>query len=232
MDIKSIFLKCIKYEINREAVPLIDEELSEEQLAELYQLTRSHDLTHIIAKTLKAENKLVNQQLEKAFTSSLHVALFCDEQKRFVKTQIAKVFEEVKIAHVLLKGAVLSNYYPESWMRNSCDLDVLVRLEDLEEASNILIQKLGYTLGKRSSHDITLFATNGIIVELHYDLIEVMPRVDNILSKVWEDVILEENSEANYIMPDELFYFYHIAHMAKHFAHGGCGIRSFIDVWI
>lgn len=33
-------------------------------------------------------------------------------------------------------------------------------------------------------------------------------------------------------MPDELFYFYHIAHMAKHFEYGGCGVRPFIDLWI
>ena len=33
-------------------------------------------------------------------------------------------------------------------------------------------------------------------------------------------------------MTDEMFYFYHIAHMAKHFEIGGCGIRPFIDLWI
>ena len=32
-------------------------------------------------------------------------------------------------------------------------------------------------------------------------------------------------------MTDEMFYFYHIAHMAKHFEEGGCGIRPFIDLW-
>ncbi len=33
-------------------------------------------------------------------------------------------------------------------------------------------------------------------------------------------------------MPDEMFYFYHVAHMAKHFEYGGCGIRTLIDLWI
>jgi hypothetical protein len=33
-------------------------------------------------------------------------------------------------------------------------------------------------------------------------------------------------------MTDELFYFYHIAHMAKHFMNGGCGIRPLLDLWI
>lgn len=29
-----------------------------------------------------------------------------------------------------------------------------------------------------------------------------------------------------------MFYFYHLAHMAKHFENGGCGIRPFIDITI
>lgn len=33
-------------------------------------------------------------------------------------------------------------------------------------------------------------------------------------------------------MTDAFFYFYHLAHMAKHFETGGCGIRPFIDLWI
>ena len=29
-----------------------------------------------------------------------------------------------------------------------------------------------------------------------------------------------------------MFYCYHIAHMAKHMRFGGCGIRSFVGIWI
>ena len=29
-----------------------------------------------------------------------------------------------------------------------------------------------------------------------------------------------------------MFYYYHIAHMAKHFQNGGCGVRPFLDLWI
>lgn len=29
-------------------------------------------------------------------------------------------------------------------------------------------------------------------------------------------------------MKEEMFYFYHIAHLAKHFEVGGCGIRQII----
>ena len=33
-------------------------------------------------------------------------------------------------------------------------------------------------------------------------------------------------------MVDEMFYFYHIAHMAKHFEIGGCGVRPFLDSYL
>ena len=34
------------------------------------------------------------------------------------------------------------------------------------------------------------------------------------------------------VMREDLFYFYHVSHMAKHFVNGGCGVRPFIDLWI
>ena len=34
------------------------------------------------------------------------------------------------------------------------------------------------------------------------------------------------------IMSDEMFYFYHVSHMAKHFYDGGCGIKPFVDLWM
>lgn len=35
-----------------------------------------------------------------------------------------------------------------------------------------------------------------------------------------------------YILFDDYFYFYLIAHMAKHFQVGGRGVRSIVDTWI
>ena len=34
------------------------------------------------------------------------------------------------------------------------------------------------------------------------------------------------------VLSDDMFYFYHMSHMSKHFKNGGCGIRTFLDVWI
>ena len=71
-------------------------------------------------------------------------------------------------------------------------------------------------------------------VQMVYDLVEE-GRANNaiqVLCTVWENVTLHEGAGYWYEMSDAFYYFYHIAHMAKHFENGGCGIRPFIDLWI
>ena len=71
-------------------------------------------------------------------------------------------------------------------------------------------------------------------MELHYDLIEdsCSEHSAKVLQTVWETASLANGSQYRHEMSDSMFYFYHIAHMAKHFEHGGCGIRPFVDLWI
>ena len=54
-----------------------------------------------------------------------------------------------------------------------------------------------------------------------------------VLRRVWDTAVPHGDSTLRYDMPDDLFYFYHMAHMAKHFVStGGCGIRPLLDVWV
>lgn len=232
LEVKDIFFECIKQEINLNSTTKKDSIISDEQIEKLFHLAKSHDLTHIVAKVLKTKNVLKDARLNKVYRDSLYLALHRYERKKYVVNQISQIFEQENIPYILLKGAVLCNYYPEAWMRTSCDIDILVQEQDLDKAIDLLKDKLGFTFGKKDSHDISLLSRGKVHVELHFDLIEVMPKVDNVLSGVWKTAELGTESKVQYFMPDEMFYFYHIAHMAKHFGHGGCGIRSFLDVWI
>ena len=119
-------------------------------------------------------------------------------------------------------------------MRTSCDIDVLVQENDLERAASVLVDKLAYKRESKGSHDIGLFSDSGVHLELHYSLIEEkrVRNIESILPSVWEKAVpAAETSE--YVLRDEMFYYYHIAHMAKHFVGtGGCGVRSFVDIWV
>lgn len=139
-----------------------------------------------------------------------------------------------EIPFLPLKGSVIRKYYPEPWMRTSCDIDVLVHEKNLRAAVSCLVETLKYTEREQNSHDISLFSPSGVHLELHYNLIED-GRVNSstaILQNVWEQASPKKQYQYWFEMSDEMFYFYHIAHMAKHLQQGGCGIRTFIDLWI
>ena len=109
-----------------------------------------------------------------------------------------------------------------------------MRPQDLKTAVAALEEKLGYVAGKPGVHDVTLQCPGGAHMELHFDLIGEgrANSARDILATVWETAKPVESGAYRMEMDEGLFYFYHIAHMAKHFETGGCGIRPFIDLWL
>ena len=214
--------------------PLSEEysaDLNGESLAAVTALARKHDLLHLVAFGLQ-KNALIgaDHELRREIFSA---AVRCEQLEHELK-KLCGVLERAEIPFMPLKGSVLRKYYPEPWMRTSCDVDVLVRAVDVERASELLVEQCGYKRGGKGSHDITLFAKNGRHVELHYDLVEegLAVRAAEVLRSVWDTATVCAGYSYRYERPDEVFYFYHVAHMAKHFENGGCGVRPFIDLWI
>ena len=59
-----------------------------------------------------------------------------------------------------------------------------------------------------------------------------MDNIDRMLVKAWDHCRAEREGGYKYLQTNEYFMFHHIAHMAYHFVHGGCGIKPFIDLLI
>lgn len=214
---------------------LTDDERSlydDELLPALLTVAKKHDVAHLLAYALQ-KNGLVAQGHAGAEKQILQAFYRC-ERLNFEYDRLCAALEEAGVPFVPLKGAILRSYYPESWMRTSCDIDILVHREDLERSISCLTEKLRYDVKERATHDVSLYSPQGNHIELHFDLVEE-GRARNaigVLTSVWDHVSLRENSAYRYEMTDAFFYFYHIAHMAKHFESGGCGIRPFIDLKI
>ena len=208
------------------------EQISQEQINELLSISKKHDIEHLLAFGLK-QNNLIPKD-DKETEKRIFKAVYRYERLNFDYLRLCSALEEAQIPFIPLKGAVLRNFYPEAWMRTSCDLDVLVHREDLEKAVFYLVQNLKYIEKERTIHDVSLFSPNGNHIELHFDLLEEgrMNNANSVLAAVWKNVSLHKNCKYQYEMTDAFFYFYHIAHMAKHFENGGCGIRPFIDLQI
>ena len=235
-EIWTITLPILRSAVSDTPIPdACRNKLSPEMLQSVYAFAKKYDIAQIAAVALLADNTLRTDSIvETFFRKSLYIAVTRYEQMDYEIRRIREVFDAQKISYILLKGAQMRQYYPEPWMRTSCDVDILIRAEDTTRASDILTEKLSYVLTGRTPHDIS-FETQErkVHIELHHSLVEAnrAAKASDVLSGVWEKAEIAEKT-CRYTMPDELFYFYHIAHMAKHFEYGGCGVRPFIDLWI
>lgn len=203
-----------------------------DMLPAMSALARRHDLTHLLALGLK-NNGLCGEQGKELDNEMFRAAFRCEQLEHELK-KICGTLEKARITFIPLKGSVLRRYYPEPWMRTSCDIDVFVREADLDRAMEALSENLSYRIGEISDHDVQIYTPNGQHIELHRNLIEDhrINLAAEVLAAVWDTAIPHSGWTYWMEMPDELFYFYHIAHMAKHVDNGGCGIRPFLDIWV
>jgi hypothetical protein len=219
---------------NGDQVSDADKQLvTEDLLKDIVKLASKHDIAHLVALGI-INNELVDEQTKSQLQQIVFRAVYRYEKQNYELKQVCEALEKAQIPFIPLKGSVIRKYYPEPWMRTSCDIDVLVHEKNLRTAVSYLVENLNYTEHEQNSHDISLFSPSGNHIELHYDLVEnhIADSPSEILADVWNVVELKEGYSYHYEMPDDMFYFYHVAHMAKHFENGGCGIRPFIDLWI
>ncbi|MBQ9735278.1 MAG: nucleotidyltransferase family protein [Clostridia bacterium] len=200
------------------------------RLQGLYALAKRHDLAHLLAHAVHELGFVGEDPIFAALERELLLAIYRVEQLRFTLDEIALTLAEAKIPYMPLKGSVLRAAYPEPWMRTSCDVDVLVREEQLSAAIEAL-QAKGYTVDDHEIyHDVSMHSPTGMHLELHFHLGLLMPVIDAVLAPVWDYAVCDEGYR--YRMTDEFFYFHQIAHAARHFKIGGCGIRPFLDIYL
>lgn len=188
--------------------------VSVSNISGLYRLAQRHELAHLIGDALESGAAIAG-----GFQERLIEAHYRSERYLHAYEELRTCFEQENVQFIPLKGLVLRELYPEPWMRTSCDMDLLLHPEDMERAAKILEDTLQYRPKAMSAHDLSFISSDGVRVELHHTLIEGNP----VLEKVWDHC--QDNR-----MDEDYFYLYHIAHMAKHFLHGGCGIRPVLDL--
>ena len=229
-------LSLLRYELCQGEEPNGEErQFLREHAEALYKLSKAHDVAHLVASAMKRMGLLGDDESSQRFAKQQMLALYRSEHICYELTQITALFEKRNIPFMPLKGAVLRPLYPEPWMRTSCDIDVLVREEDLERGVAALMEALEYrSERKKGPHDVQLYSPSNVHIELHYNLVEDhhANEASRILSKIWTLSHVKSGTVAHYEMRSEILYLYHLAHMAKHFQNGGCGIKPFLDMVI
>ncbi len=228
--LQNIFIKILRAELSEATLDTeIREQLTPGVISALYELSKRHDLAHIVAASLQKNGLLTDDQVSAKFKQENAQAVYRHLQMEYAYKQICDVFEEKGIPYIPLKGAVLRQYYPQPSMRTSCDIDILIREENLECAVDALTQK-GFQCGERHYHDISLRSPRNIHLELHFHIQENTDNLDAVLKDVWQ--YAKPMTGSCYGLTKEFFLFYMFAHMSYHFLAGGCGIRPLMDIWV
>lgn len=234
-------ISLLKASIGERKIPdEIKESITPDSLAEVFEFADKHDVAQIVGDVLFKNKLMPDCEAAEAFRKCLLFSLMNYRCQALELESICNAFEEHNIAHLPLKGAVIRELYPEPWLRTGCDVDILIKQEDLEKASEIIVCTLNGENTFRGSHDWGFKTENGTYVELHFRLIEDYGKkgisthswLANCLENVWQYTERAEGKQYRFKMNDDVFYFYHIAHMAKHIENGGCGIRPFADLWL
>ena len=210
--------------------PLTEENIAytPELAKEILSLAKSHDIAHLVANYFLEQGILKESAAQ--FQTTVFQAIYRYEGQNFEYDRLCALLNQREISYLPLKGAILRKHYPAPWMRTSCDIDILVKKEDVQRAKTAIIEELGYEFRGHSTHDITLFSKGGVCLELHFDLKENDFRELDILTDVFSGAEVHSTSSFACEMSNELFLLYHIYHTAKHFYNGGCGIKPLIDL--
>ena len=201
----------------------------EENFKKIMNLAAFHEVAHLAASALNDNNLLKNEANIKIAKKYLYDASYRDTKNGYTLKTAENILSEGKIPFIALKGAVIKRFYPESWMRTSCDIDILVKEPDFKNALS-LFKNNGFKLdGDLNFHDVSLLYDDTNL-ELHFSICENIKNIDAVLAKVWE--YAEKKDGFEYAEEHDFFVFHHIAHMSYHFIAGGCGIRPFLDFWI
>ena len=216
-------------ELSRESAEILKSNLSA-----IYEISKRNDMAHLIGFALEKQGLISPEDETFAkFQKQQYLAMYRCEGMEYEIARMRETFEGGGIDFIMLKGSVIRGLYPEGWMRTSSDIDVLVRAESIDEAEKILSENLKYKRVTETAHDRSFYSEGGVHVELHFDLLE-KDRANSaakILNGVWA-LANKKNNGHEYVLSDALFYFYHIAHLAKHIENAGSGMRPFVDLWL
>ncbi|MBQ7923003.1 MAG: nucleotidyltransferase family protein [Clostridia bacterium] len=236
----TLLIRCIRSELGQYSLAdLFSEDelaflVSDETARAVFAAASPQDLSHIPAAVFcKLQSRISDAMFASVKKVRFQTAFRC-EQITHETQAVSGLFCASGIPHIPLKGAFIRPYYPSPDMRTSCDVDILVSTDDLRKAENALTEKLGYTKIRDGGHDVQFSSPTGVLLELHFTLMDEKdyPRISAVLSRVWENVRPSDEGSYKMVMSPSFAYFYHIAHMVKHYLYGGCGIRTLMDLWI
>lgn len=227
MNENRVLLEIVRSFIREEKKPVFDENVDEDQL---YKLARRHMLSNFLINW--AKENCQNETIKAKIQSDFNQQIIKDTNENIEFYKILDEFEKAHIKTLVVKGFLMKEVYPQNYMRQMLDIDMMACAEDFKKASQIM-KNLDYS--EYYDHEKHLIFTKEpfMTVELHRKLIpgeDVGHAYFN--QKVWEFCEPYQNYEMIYVMTKEDAYVFCMLHLLIHFRFTGIKIRDILDVYL
>lgn len=151
---------------------------------------------------------------------------------------LAKFYASHGIRMMVLKGIGLSALYPKPNHRQCGDIDIYIYGEQ-KRADELLERELGVEID-RTHHHHTLFKIDGVMVENHYDFVNVWAHSSSAdIERELKELAASEHSETMRVgeteinmMPPTLGTIFLLRHTAQHFAAFHVELRQLVDWYL
>lgn len=171
------------------------------------------------------------QDIMTAFYKDYKKGIAKEAVQHIVIEQLLKAFEDNSIDCMPLKGYLIKNIYPKPDMRQMADIDILFKNEQSEQVRGLMLG-MGFTEGFKGAKHDAYYKEPFMNIEMHHRLIAENSKNNEYFCRVWDRARLKDGCSFIYELLYEDFLIYMTAHIGRHFANSGTGIRSILDIWL
>ncbi len=224
MEETKVLLKIIKNFMEDTKSP----QTKEIEEKKLYKIAKAHKVENFL-KTW-AETNCQSETIKKLVLASYHTQIIKDTNENIELEQILEQLEKANIETLVVKGITMKQVYPKDYMRQMCDIDILVHPKDFKKTSKIL-ENLGFNKFFDYERHLVFEKKPFILVELHRRLFSGEEADAKYFNSIWHESIAYKNYHNIKRMDQEDTYLFCIMHILHHFQSTGIKIRDILDVY-
>ena len=196
----------------------------------LYKLAKVNQLSNFLENWAQKNSK--SEAIRNQIAQDYSAQIVKDTNQTIEIEKILNAFEENHIKTLIVKGAVIKDIYPQNYMRQMCDIDILVEPDNFKKAAKIM-KDMGYQ--KYYNYEKHLIFTKDpfIIVELHRKLILKKEIIGfDYFKDVWPLSVKYKNYENIYQLDVNNAYVFCLVHILTHFKFSGITAKDILDVYL
>lgn len=220
-------LNVLRCEINGSTLPPKPESVSWESV---YQLSRRHGISALTYYIIKKCGANLDTEIQHKWAADYSKIMVQSSNQQYELGKLVQVLSDHQIPHMILKGSLIRDLYPLPELREMSDLDFFISRE-YHAAVSELLTDLGYQFESDDGAHLAFVKKPHVCIEIHAELMKRADRYLDALKDPWKRAV-QIKAACCYRMSDEDFYIFQLIHAAKHYYHGGTGIRSVLDIYL